>query len=149
MVQMHEKRCIDYMINLCRELKLIIESNHVPKKRVRAGEEPEQSAAETSEQATAEESIHESSTVLDFPLRWRTCEAYGDTFLIFRPPPESADLDHVAHQEASDQFQAGLEVLHDQPRATYQVRSGRHRSSKGSSKSSSGSWSRPPKWSAN
>ena len=110
MVQMHEKRCIEHMIKLCSDLKLIIESNDVPKKRVRAGEEPEQCAAE--------ESIHESSTELDFPLRWRTCEVHGDKFVIFRPPSESAVLDQLAYQEASNKVQPGLEVLRDQPQVS-------------------------------
>ncbi|PON45267.1 Cyclin [Parasponia andersonii] len=114
----HEKRFLEYMIKLCSDLKLIIESNDVPKRRVRAGEEAEGGAGETSEHGAAETSEHgaaetseketgetsEQGTIagFNFPLRWRICEPFGEKFVAFRPLSESAELDWLAF-EASRQ----------------------------------------------
>lgn len=97
-------RCTDYMIKLCSDLRLTIESDSVPERRVRAGEKPEQDAAKTvSEQSTSEESNpDQSSTEFDFPLRWRICDAYGERFVVFLPQSESAELVQLA-LAASDQ----------------------------------------------
>ncbi|PON38348.1 Cyclin-like [Parasponia andersonii] len=90
------KRCLHRMIELCQELKLMVESNHVRKRRVRAGAEPEQVVDEqTSTQM-------ERSRQLDFQLKWKIREVLGEKYVIFHLLSESAKLDQLA-QEASDE----------------------------------------------
>ena len=106
MVQRDEERCIEYMIDLCEDLKLVIEDDKVPTRRVIAGgQKQEQGVADTPEQSN-----QETSSELNFPVRWRICRAYGDKFVIFRPLSESAELDEIAH-EITDKVKPGLTVL--------------------------------------
>lgn len=56
MVERREGMCVDRVKKICNELKLMIESDDMPKIRVRAGVEPENVVDETFEQSIAEQS---------------------------------------------------------------------------------------------